>query len=831
MSRDKILKKLDAQHQGEEVTYLTCTANGCWDASCILRVRSKDGKVTAIEADDTINKNVAREDAYITDEEIKSGMIQHRPCVQGHSWAAELYAEDRITKPLKRVGGRGPGKGHFVEISWDEALDTIADKMKETRELFGPASMHHTHLTFFEISGWPLAPYMDGPVAAWCDHSTSGALAGEKLVLGYDPARNLFAGKGGSMVGYEAPDLFNSNLIILWGWDPLVGWHGPTSYYLKLAKERGAKIVVIDPRYTLSAEVLGDQWIPIRPGTDHAMLLAMAQVIFEEDLLNHEYIAEWVEPNGVEKFKNYLMGGEDGEVKTPEWAESICAVPAETIRELARLYATSGPVHLQLHYSVGKRHYGDYNHTAAMILQAMTGNISIPGGCETGTVLATPTHLPSMPDVRAELKQAPPEFKPPVVMANNKLAEAVYLRPKLDSGEITEEEYRRAIGTYPDAPTPNIQFVFFMNNWLGSLQDYNKRMKTAEMLHFTCGIQWHLNSPTVEFLDIVLPGPIHELETLDPYHLDAKRFRTAPGGMNNYFFFANNAVEPPEDIRPIDWIWTQLAKRLGIADKYNPVLKDVPHNQYTDELRKLYKKAYEKWVPEAKEEYAELGVELEPSWEEFLKNPVVRVPIDEPFHAFKNTLDEGSDEVFRTPSRKIEFSHERTAGEIRDLFGGQYDDIPRWKPSYQVEPPLDSYYHGRTKKYPLSLVTPVSIFRGLSKHDSNEILRDCYNHRVWLNPADAQARGLKDNDRVLVYNEIGEAIMNVFVTSKILPGTTAMHFGGWYKPSSVITEKMPYGIDTRGSCNLFTMDKHLPHIVNSVITSGLVEVEKLGGVI
>ncbi len=115
MSRDKILNNLNSRHENENVTYLTCTSNGCWDTSCILRVRSKDNKVTAIEPDDTINKNTGREDAHLTDEEIKSGMVQHRPCVQGHSWTSELYAEDRVTKPLKRVGGRGPGKGHFVE--------------------------------------------------------------------------------------------------------------------------------------------------------------------------------------------------------------------------------------------------------------------------------------------------------------------------------------------------------------------------------------------------------------------------------------------------------------------------------------------------------------------------------------------------------------------------------------------------------------------------------------------------------------------------------------------------------------------------------------------
>ncbi len=830
MSKQKVLEKLQKNHQDEKITYLTCSANGCWDANCVLKVHSKDDKITAIEADDTINPQRGREDAYISTEAVNQGMVQQRPCVMGHAIKGEIYAEDRITSPLKRVGGRGFGKGHFVEISWEEALDTIADKMKYVQKTYGDASMHHTHLTFFEISGHPLWPYIKGPVSAWSDHSTSGGLIGENTVLGYDPARNLFKGMGGSMVGYEAPDLFNSKTIIMWGWDPLVGWHGPVSYYLKLAKERGAKIICIDPRYTLSAEVLADQWIPIRPGTDHALALAMLQVIFEDDLINYEFVNKWVELSGIEKLKNYVMGGEDGEVKSPEWAEPITTIPAETIRELARYYATNGPCHLQQHYSVSKRHYGDYAATAAMILQALTGNVASPGGCQTGSALATPGHLPSMPNVNAEFQKAAPDFFPPLVMANNKMAEAILLRPKMEAGEITEDEYRKAIGTREGNPTPNIQFEFFMNNWLNNLQEMSKRMEAAEKIYFTCGFAWHKSSPTVEFMDIVLPGIVHEFESTDPYHLDSKRFRTAPGGMNNYFFYAGKAVNPPEGVRPIEWIWTQLANRMGVGEKYNPLLKDVPWDKWDEEIEKLYKKAYEKWIAGgAVETFAKLGVEVKATWEEFLKDPMVRVPIETPFHAFQNTINDPNAQPFLTPSGKIEvYQTMIDKANTNGHYGGKYDPIPRWKPSYQEEAPLDSLYSPRTEKYPLSLVTPVSLYRCLSKYDPSPVLRECYNHRVWINPADAKSRGLKDNDMAQVFNEVGKSEMRVYVTNKTMPGTVAMHFGGWYTPDQERKDEvMPYGVDMRGSCNLFTLDKHLPHTVANVITSGLVEVKKL----
>ena len=824
-----IIDALKERHTDEKVTYACCAANGCWDANCILRVRSKGGKVTAIEPDDSINRGIAREDAYIGDRKVDEGMVQMRPCVMGHSWKAELYAEDRITKPMKRVGGRGHGNGHFEEISWEEAIDTISGKLRETVARFGKASILHTHLTFFEISGFPLWPYMEGPVASWSDHSTSGNNAGEVAHIGYSTVRNVFQGQPGSLVGYEAPDLFNSKLIIMWGWDPLVGWHGAVPYYLKLAKERGAKVICIDPRYTLSAEVLSDQWIPIRPGTDLAMMLAMTQVILSEDLTDKKFCEQWVEQEGLAKYKNYVMGGEDGEAKTPEWAEKICGVPAQTIRELARLYARSGPVHLQAHYSISKRHYGDYANSAAILLQAITGNLAIPGGCQTGSCLVTAGHMPSAPDGFAEFQKAPPEHFPKPVMVLNKLAEAVLLRDDLESGKITEQDYRHAIGCPDGSPTPNIQFVFFGNNWLNTLHDTNKRLKAAEKLHFTCGYGWRKGSPTVEYLDIVLPAPIFQFESTDPYHLNMQRFRMGPGGMNNYMFYTTKSVNPPEGVRPIEWFWTQVANKLGFGEKYNPLLKDTPWDKWDEEVEKLYAKAYEKWRKDEDGRLAAAGIKDLPAWEDFLKNPVVRVPIDTPFHAFKNTIGTGKD-VFLTPSGKVEpYSNFIATRDISRLWGGKMDPMPRWKPTYMHEPPHDSFFSPRTRDYPLSMVTPVSLYRQLSAHDRNELLRDCYSHRVWLNPADAKSRDILDNDEVMVYNDRGQAIMRAYVTSKIMPGTTAIHFGGWFTPNDIKTETSPYGIDTRGNCNLFIPDQHLPHAVNSILTAGLVEVKKFGG--
>ncbi len=130
---------------------------------------------------------------------------------------------------------------------------------------------------------------------------------------------------------------------MLWGRNPVYIERGTWPYFLIRAKEAGVPFIVIDPRYCASAETLNGQWIPIRPGTDLAMALAVANVLIKENLYDKEYVAKWAEPTGFAKFKDYLLGSEDGTEKSPEWAEKLCGVPAETIRELARLYAHSRP--------------------------------------------------------------------------------------------------------------------------------------------------------------------------------------------------------------------------------------------------------------------------------------------------------------------------------------------------------------------------------------------------------------------------------------------------------------------------------------------------------
>ena len=170
------------------------------------------------------------------------------------------------------------------------------------------------------------------------------------------------------------------------------------------------------------------------------------------------------------------------------------------------------------------------------------------------------------------------------------------------------------------------------NNYANNQHNVNKRMRGYASMEFSWGWQWHEGQPSAEFLDIVLPAPIHQFETMDTYFFGQERMFLGPCGMRNYFVYCGKAVDPPGEVRPKEWVWMQIAKRLGIGEKYSAKLVGIDDpDEWTRAVENLYREAYEEW---AKDEFGMLaasGIEPAP-WEEFVKKPVVRAPIDEPFY-------------------------------------------------------------------------------------------------------------------------------------------------------------------------------------------------------
>ena len=134
-------QNVTAKHEGETTVYTTCRCNCGSTSQCIFKAHIKDGVVIAVEPDDRYNTGVGREDEALSEEELIKTHLQRRPCTKGLVFYRYLYRPDRILYPLKRDPDSKRGEGKYIKISWDEALTTIADKMKEVREKYGPYSI------------------------------------------------------------------------------------------------------------------------------------------------------------------------------------------------------------------------------------------------------------------------------------------------------------------------------------------------------------------------------------------------------------------------------------------------------------------------------------------------------------------------------------------------------------------------------------------------------------------------------------------------------------------------------------------------------------------
>ncbi len=812
---DSIVQQAVASHQGESTVYANCEINCGGNNACILKLRVKNGVLVGVEPDDTINAGVGREDSVLLDQDLQNGVLQFRPCQRGYSWAAYVNSPDRITYPMKRTGVRG--EGAFVRVSWTEALDSVANMIKETYNKYGPYSIGwpYNSMLYAAPSSAYTAYGFTGNVpitflshfgvgtTTWGDPSTDMRLAASTFMAGtYVDAFGAFSpptiGDIDPWSGLSRPiaDIFSAKFILLWGVDPTSTSQFLGPYYLRMAREKHIPVVSIDPRYTKTAEVLSDQWIPIRPGTDTALILGICNVMFTEGTYDAGFVSNNVEPTGFAKWKDYVTGVSDGVPKTPQWAETICGVPSETTIDLTHKLVANKPVAISWFNSPGRIPYGENQCRAEVALQAMLGSVVMS------------RDLPGWVSVTGvNLYGESPTYVAPQLYHDQGLFKAIVERADLDSGKITQDEYFARIGNAKGNPSPNIKMVFHtFGNALNTSMNTNRSIAAVKMLDYFVVTAFH-QTTTTSYADMILPIS----------NAFEGGFRGLWSPYPAAILLGDKATDRPGEVMDHEWVYAQLASRLGVLQKYNP--------NYTTDAE--WESMWDGLLSNAWSATAQANG-ITTDWATFKQKGVYRLPSSSSILAPK-----GQSYSFSTPSSKLEIwskaiEDKDTASypapfTNMDLHGYNpvYDpsSLPEWVPAWE------GFWDPKVRQYPLTLVTPHSRFRAHTCFDSNPLLNgDCYRHSIWLSVADATKRNVSDGDLVRVFNDVGEMVMPAYVTSKMVPGAVCIYKGANYTPNSVSSPLDPDGIDRRGGENILTSGRDNPMVPPAV--SGLVEVEK-----
>jgi anaerobic selenocysteine-containing dehydrogenase len=283
-------------------------------------------------------------------------------CVKGVHIPDVMYHKDRLTYPIKRNGKRGGGK--WERISWDEAIGTIADKLSQIKQKYGPEAIHIS-----SGSGQKHIGYQTTRIARKLFPTPNIQHGRYTCII---PDNKAAAATVGEFLTYEfCADFEHSGCIVFWGSNPDVTTPHQVREVYKALKG-GAKLIVIDPRPIPMAK-RADVWLRIRPGTDAALALAMLHVIVNEGLYDKDFVEKWCV--GFDQLRDHVRRC------TPDWAAGITWLSKEDIVKAARLYATTKPGTVYIRLGVGGQHINSTQSCRAIhLLIAICGNIDVPGG-------------------------------------------------------------------------------------------------------------------------------------------------------------------------------------------------------------------------------------------------------------------------------------------------------------------------------------------------------------------------------------------------------------------------------------------------------------------
>lgn len=495
------------------IVWGACSVN-C-GSRCALRLHVRDDEVVYVETDNT------GDDRY--------GDHQVRACLRGRSIRRRINHPDRLNYPMKRVGKRGEGK--FERISWQEALDTLADRLKRVVAEYGNEAVYIN--------------YSSGIVGGNITRSSPSASPVTRLMNCYGGSLNQYGNYStaqiacampytyGSNDGNSTSDIENSKLVVMFGNNPaetrMSG--GGITWYLEQARERSnARMIVIDPRYTDTAWVLINENLVDQPFLDKYC------VGYDEKTL----------PAGAPEnghYKAYILGeGDDGVAKTPQWASRITGIPADRIIKLARDIGMIKPAYICQGWGPQRQANGELSARAIAMLPILTGNVGINGGNSGARESTYTITIERLPVLENPVKTAISCFT---------WTDAIARGPEMTA---TRDGVRGKEKL--DVP------IKFLWNYAGNtlINQHSDINKTHDILQDeskceTIVVIDNFMTSSAKYADLLLP----DLMTVEQEDIIPNDY----AGNMGYLIFIQPATSAKFERKPIYWILSEVAKRLG----------------------------------------------------------------------------------------------------------------------------------------------------------------------------------------------------------------------------------------------------------------------------
>jgi biotin/methionine sulfoxide reductase len=703
----------------------------------------------------------------------------------------------RIAQPMVRSGwlDRGPGPDGrrgaepFVPVSWATATEILAGELRRVYNDHGGQAVyggsygwasagrfHHAqsqlHRFLNCLGGFirgehtysngaltVIMPHVIGSPRGFLDRATAWPVIESHTELlvcfGGIPLKNTMVTPGGAS-------------------------RHPARDHLRAAKARGAEFVLLSPLRDDLPEFVGAEWLPVVPGSDVAVMLALAYVLVEEDLHDRTFLATHCV--GFDRFAAYLRGAEDRNPKTPEWAERLSGIAAGTIRTLARRMAAKRTL-LNVNWSLQRVEHGEQAPWMAVTLAAMLGQIGLPGGGfgqgygSLGYVGRPPLRVrpPALPQGQNPVRA----FIPFARVAD------MLLQP----GEQFDFNGQRPV--YPE-----IRLVYWCGGNPFHHHQHLGRLRRALARPETIVVHDAFWTPMARHADVVLPATM----TLE---------RNDIGGSPNdpCLIAMYRTIEPYAQARNDYDIFSDLAGALGMRERFTEGRQEMAW------LRHLY----EGW----RGKVAGRGGPALPPFDEFWAASFLEVLDAEPdLILMERFRADPARAPLSTPSGRIEIFS-------ATIDGFQYKDCPghpAWlEPTEWLGSPL-------AERYPLHLVANNPTTRLHSQLDVGAFSQSAKiqgREPIRINPTDAGPRGVRSGDVVRVFNDRGSCLAGAVVTDAVRPGVVQLATGAWYDP---LDPADPDAMCVHGNPNVLTFDRGTSKLAQACSGQhALVQVERWTG--